>query len=163
MLLFFSFLQSSFKRLFWTWVMLAGRLCWPTLCFQLRLNKSSIGRNSACREMQKHCSFGMKVKIVKFPFRIKLKSKFTLWEPFKNWLGTSANALTIKIKMYSWLGHIICFKNPFKKDGISMKPEKERNRVANSVSSPFAPKKIFRQTNGPSYHSIIFSHIFLKP
>ena len=44
-----------------------------------------------------------------------------------------------------------------------MKPEKERNRVANSVSSPFAPKKIFRQTNGPSYHSIIFSHIFLKP
>ena len=48
-------------------------------------------------------------------------------------------------------------------DGISLKPEKERNRVANSVSSPFAPKKIFRQTNGPSYHSIIFSHIFLKP
>ena len=44
-----------------------------------------------------------------------------------------------------------------------MKPEKERNRVANSVSSPFAPKKIFRQTNGPSYHSIILSHIFLKP
>ena len=54
-------------------------------------------------------------------------------------------------------------KNPFKNDGISMKPEKERNRVANSVSPPFAPKKIFRQTNGPSYHSIIFSHIFLKP
>ena len=82
-LLFFSFLQSSFKRLFWTWVMLAGRLCWPTLCFQLRLNKSSIGRNWAYREIHKHCSFGMKVKFVKFPIRIMLKSIFTFWRTSK--------------------------------------------------------------------------------